>query len=322
MKMVDSITVILATYNRAQILGDTLESLCDVIPPMCGWQLIVVNNACVDNTDHVLKQFMDRLPLQYLEEPVRGKNRALNKALENIADGLVVFTDDDVIFQRDWLLTYEEVALQRTDCVVFGGTILPDWCDSPPSYVRNLHYSIKGAAYGLTEPWWAEGDIVADFIYGGNMAIRSSIFKKGYRFNERIGPNGQDYAQGGETELTKRLASDGYRCCHIKKAIVYHRISADQFSKQWLYDRATRFGKGQEQIRSMGKEKNIVNILCDQVVLVICLAKYVLWGFIIFPLTRIVYYYLCVELIWNYHVTRGALISNSHLLKKLVFEKK
>lgn len=316
----EGITVILATCNRAQILQGTLESFCDLISPKCGWQLIVVTNACLDNTNHVLEQFVDRLPLHFLEEPVRGKNRALNRALENIADGLVVFTDDDVLFQRDWLLTYEEAIAKRTDCSVFGGTILPEWSASPHSYVRNLNSSIKGSVYALTEPWWLEGDIIPDYIYGPNMAILSSIFKKGYRFNERIGPNGQDYAQGGETELTKRLAGDGYRCCHIKKAIVYHRITAEQLSKQCIYDRALRYGKGQEQIRSMGKEKKLFDALFYQVMLVMRLAKYAIWGFLLFPLTRISYYYLFVELRWNFTVTRGALISHSKLLNKIVLE--
>jgi hypothetical protein len=60
------------------------------------------------------------------------------------------------------------------------------------------------------------------------MAVRAEHFRRGHRFDERIGPDGTStYAMGGETELTLRLAiTEGVACWHCKAARVQAIIPA------------------------------------------------------------------------------------------------
>ncbi len=67
------LTVLLATRNRARILGNVLESYRLLQQPRTGWKLIVVNNGSTDETAEVIASFKSRLPLDSVRELTTGK---------------------------------------------------------------------------------------------------------------------------------------------------------------------------------------------------------------------------------------------------------
>ena len=92
--------------------------------------------------------------------------------------------------------------------------------------------------------------IVPSQVFGPNMAIRSEIFEKGYRFDESIGPNGDpQYPMGSESELTRRLARAGFKAWHCPGAVVEHIIRPSQLTTRWMLQRAVRYGRGQYRLR-------------------------------------------------------------------------
>jgi glycosyltransferase involved in cell wall biosynthesis len=236
------LTVLLATRNRSKILRATLESFCGLRAPDSGWNLVVVDNGSSDQTSETVKGFFDRLPLQFLTEQRRGKNFALNTALPHIDGDLTVLTDDDVLPQPDWLLRLRHAADVHPEFSIFGGPILPRWEVPPPPWVK---WVPQGAAYAVTDPTWEEGPIAASSVWGPNTAIRSAVFKAGIDFNSQIGPSGNNYAQGGDTELTRRLESLGHRAWHVHDAIVEHFVRQEQLDLAWVMRRATRHGRGE-----------------------------------------------------------------------------
>ena len=65
-------SVVICTWNRSRLLRLTLEQMTDLdVPTGMTWELIVVNNNCSDDTDSVLADFHNRLPLVRLFEPSR-----------------------------------------------------------------------------------------------------------------------------------------------------------------------------------------------------------------------------------------------------------
>ena len=77
------------------------------------------------------------------------------------------------------------------------------------------------------------------------MAVRAEHFRRGHRFDERIGPDGTStYAMGGETELTLRLAiTEGVACWHCKAARVQAIIPAAMMTRRSILKRAFRLGR-------------------------------------------------------------------------------
>lgn len=212
-------------------------------PPRGGWNILAVDNGSTDRTPDILTGYQSRLPLHRVFHPEPGKNAALNKALEQIEGELVVFTDDDVVPEKDWLRTFEKVAEARPDYDIFGGAITPDWPTSPPAWL--LEDVPLGPAYGVTPPDRDEGPLRPSAVFGGNMMIRAEVFRNGIRFDDGIGPGvGAYYTMGGETDLTERLVRLGHRCWFSPDATVRHVIRPYQMKRRWVLRRAIRSGKG------------------------------------------------------------------------------
>lgn len=236
------ITVVVATHNGADRIGHSLASFTALAAPIGGWRLVVVDNGSTDGTASVLEGFLDRLPLQILRRSQPGKNAALNRGLEHVEGELVVFTDDDVIADPDWLVQLTAAAAAEPDYTVFGGSIRPEWPQPPEQWI--LDWVPLGPVFTATPPM-DRGPCTPYAIWGPNMAIRREVFRAGLRFDEAIGPDGTArYAMGSETSLTRRLAAKGHRCFHVPEAVVGHLVRSWQMTRTSILQRAYRGGRG------------------------------------------------------------------------------
>jgi glycosyltransferase involved in cell wall biosynthesis len=264
----------MATYNGVATLPAVLDAYCRLDPPAQPWQLVIVDNGSNDGSAALVAAYAARLPLRCLHQPQRGKNAALNLALEVVlgesntlnvlsessqsgqssqlsgpdrrrgpgGGDLLIFTDDDATPDRDWLRQWEACARAHPDYAVFGGAIVPDWAQPPPEWLPRL--APTGLTFGLTAPSLPDGPVFPGLVWGANMAVRRGAFDAGYRFDTTVGPNGVTYAMGSETELTRRLALAGYRAWHCAGARVAHHIRAGQMRTAYVLKKAWRFGRG------------------------------------------------------------------------------
>src|SRR5260370_36895984 len=59
------ITIGICTFNRAESLRGTLDSLAAMrVPSDLAWEIVIVNNNCTDHTDDLISQYIRRLPLR------------------------------------------------------------------------------------------------------------------------------------------------------------------------------------------------------------------------------------------------------------------
>src|SRR5690348_6581980 len=101
------VAVLIATYNRAERLGETLDVLAaSRVPTGLSWEVLVVDNNSTDNTRDVVqsRQASYPVPLRYLTEKRQGRSPALNTAIAATAAPLLVFSDDDVRVDPHWLV--------------------------------------------------------------------------------------------------------------------------------------------------------------------------------------------------------------------------
>ena len=235
------LTVLLATRNRAPLLREVLEAFGRLQPPASGWKLVVVDNGSTDETAQVLASFRERLPLAVVSEPESGKNRALNVGLGLIEGDLVVLTDDDIFPKSDWLVKLRITADAQCAYSIFGGALVPRWEAPPSCWVDWLLESV----YGMIDPSLQEGPIEPSLVFGGNMAVRSSVFQSGIGFNPSLGPRDGNYPIGGETEFNLRLAQQGHKAWFAPCAVVEHLVRKAHMEKAWIMQRAIRYGRGQ-----------------------------------------------------------------------------
>jgi glycosyltransferase involved in cell wall biosynthesis len=98
-----SVSVIIPTYNRANLISRSLDSVLAAIAP--GDEVIVVDDGSTDGTLQALEPYRDRI--RYLTGPHRGVGAARNCGVAEASNPLVAFNDSD----DEWFA--DKLALQR-----------------------------------------------------------------------------------------------------------------------------------------------------------------------------------------------------------------
>ena len=183
-----------------------------------------------------------RLSLEALCEPVAGKPRALNRALDLVSEDLVVFIDDDVDLGPHWLQAYVDAAARWPEHAIFGGPIIPVFPADAPDWVQDERYVRQSPMFAYYAPRADEG-LTTGVPLGPNMAIRRAAIGD-HRFDERLGPGGTHRLMGDETEFEYRLARLGYwPYVYVPAAGARHRVRHEQMTVEAVWARAYLWGR-------------------------------------------------------------------------------
>lgn len=240
------LSVLISTRNGAKTLPLMLDSLCAQTLSQSLWKLVIVDNGSTDETGTILGAYRDRLPMVILSEQKPGKNRALNLARAEATGDLVIFSDDDVIFPKDWLEIHRQVAHSNPEFDIFGGPIHPRWPETPQEWI--LKHVPLGTVFAITEGAVTEGECSIGVVWGANFSVRKTVLDRFGPLPENIGPSGSQYAMGSESAFLYRLAENGHRSFFVNQAAVGHVIRPNQLERSWILERAQRFGRGQSRL--------------------------------------------------------------------------
>ncbi|MBU1627199.1 glycosyltransferase [bacterium] len=90
------VTVIVPVYNEEKYIETKLKNLLEQDYPKDMLEIIVVDNGSNDKTKEIIKSFDVKLL-----ESERGKVKAINRALEEVQNEIVIITDADVLLKRN-----------------------------------------------------------------------------------------------------------------------------------------------------------------------------------------------------------------------------
>jgi|GEM_PF-683298 len=248
-------SIIFATRDRAAQLHRTLAAYEALDTQGLRWELLVIDNASKDETPAVLQAATAHLPLTTLYVAEGGQNRARNAALEYLRGELVIFTDDDVIPDRNCLQAYVAAAARWPDEVIFGARIEPLFPPGTPDWMGNAAFQFGTTAFARYAPRIDEG-VVKTHPYGPSFAVRSRALP-GHRFPENLGPQAGSYAMGGEAAFLRGIAARGHRYIHVPSAHVQHVVRPEQICDGWLLQRARNKGRGQVYLPSRRKPASV-----------------------------------------------------------------
>src|SRR5216684_4744505 len=93
------LSVVMATYNRAETLRETLRHLAEQELDPADYEVIVVDDGSPDDTRAVVEEWVPRAPfrLTYLHHENHGPGYTQNRGLEVAQAPLVLLMADDIL---------------------------------------------------------------------------------------------------------------------------------------------------------------------------------------------------------------------------------
>lgn len=232
-------SVIIATYNRAEELAKTLESLKQ-LESTDPWEVVIVDNNSPDNTREVILQAVKKfpVPLHYVMEKEQGRSAALNAGIRTAAGEILAITDDDVRVDHRWLMNAER-ALETLQCDYVGGKALPIWSGELPDWMPNRggkHWGVIALLdYGLEPIEFGAHKVPL----GVNIVFRRKCFERAGLWDNSIGRKAGTLLGQEVREWSQRGRAAGLRGFYSPDLIVHHVIPEDRLTKKyfrkWFY---------------------------------------------------------------------------------------
>jgi glycosyltransferase involved in cell wall biosynthesis len=191
--------IVIPTYNRAELLVQTLQTLFR--ENTGNFKVYVVNNGCaLDLPDELSTLAKLTIINSKRNSPCYARNLAIQ--IMEPAD-YVYFCDDDLIFTQDVLSRAEKI-LTKMNIQILNLTTYK---------IRRYDHMITA----IREYFLAPNDNSVDIISGGNVIIKYDICKKVLWPDDYIG-----YAFGEDVRYANLLKSHGYEITHTNVAKVIH----------------------------------------------------------------------------------------------------
>ncbi len=242
------LSLIIATYNRAEQLMVTLHSVAAQHYPTARWECIVVDNNSKDNTRERVEAFAAQHPelnIRYCFEQNQGLSHARNRGIEEAQGEILAFVDDDETIVADFVAAYVELFASYDDAMSAGGKIIAEYPTGRPRWMSK--YAERPIAnpmdFGEQVKPFPQGRIPG----GGNMAMRRVVFERIGMFDTSLGRTGKQLIGGEESDLFERMAAQGMRCYYVPRAVMYHIIPESKLTHDYFSRLAYNTGLSQRR---------------------------------------------------------------------------
>ncbi len=218
------VTVAIPTYNRADFLRQTLAGLVEQQFPREHYEILVLDNNSTDHTRAVVAEFAHAKPApRYIRETQQGLDYARNRAIAEARGEIIVFGDDDILVQPDWLAQMAVPLLadhaQRIGAV--GGEVIPVFPDGLPPWVAEWHSPLAFRAdLGPLESRHSP--------MGANLAFPRWVFDQLGVFHTALDRAAGNYFSGGDSEMIRRVRAGGFEVWFAPGAAVKHQMPASR----------------------------------------------------------------------------------------------
>lgn len=234
-------SVVIATRNRAALLGATLEALAAQTWPASAVDIVVADNGSTDATRAVVSAAAARTEgprVRYLFVPEPGKSAAVNRALTLATGTLIAFTDDDVCPEPEWLAHLAR-AFDDADVAFVAGRVRPAWECDPPPWVSPQVYGVLAVPENGDRRKAIDGPDADVVPIGANMAVRHEVLDRIGGFREDLGKLEGTLRTGEDHEFFLRMLQAGFRGLYEPLAVVHHRVGAERlhrsYFRRWLH---------------------------------------------------------------------------------------
>lgn len=236
-KVVPKITVVVCTYNRYDVLPDSIASLQAQSLDPAALEILVVDNS-TDIAGQEKYWAIHGLPPngRLIIDKVPGLSRARNTGLREARAPVVAYIDDDAVAMPGWAAAIVEAFDEHDDVGIAGGPVDPIWPDEAPLW---LHKWQRGFLTIVDLGKQARELEAGEWLAGTNIAFRASALEKAGGFNEGLGRIGSSLLSNEELVMSNKIKELGFHSFYVPAARVMHRVHDDRVTQQWLRKRVS-----------------------------------------------------------------------------------
>jgi GT2 family glycosyltransferase len=210
-------SVVVCTRDRVDDLRQCLDALCASKPE--GSEIVVVDNAPPnDRTAKIASEY----PVRYVKEERQGLNWARSRGAKEAQGEIVIYTDDDVVVDPNWIEAMRKPFVDPGVSAV-SGLILPRELETPAQEYFEDYFSF---GLGFERREFKIPSIMpvinGDVGVGASMAIRRKTINE-LRLFEIEMDCGTVSRSGGDTHAFYLLLSHGCRMIYNPDAVCWHR---------------------------------------------------------------------------------------------------
>jgi glycosyltransferase involved in cell wall biosynthesis len=252
-------SIVVCTYNRAESLRDTLRALQALrADPGRRWEVIVVDNNSKDHTKAVVEEAQRGWPLlRYEFEGSQGLSHARNHGIGVARGDVILFTDDDVLPEPEWLET-TLAGLETFGADACGGFIAPIWESPPPAWLTERFYGFLAVRTDRTDDHAVTADTPPPF--GANMAFRREVFDRVGLFDTSRGRKGAVLASGEDGEMFERILAAGMKVMFLGGSRVHHKVESFRTTKRYFRRWRFQTSRNIAQSRGMAGGRRLFNV--------------------------------------------------------------
>ncbi len=229
---IQQLSVVIATYNRCEVLKTTLKCLVNQTLPPNAFEVIVVDDGSTDNTARDIPEFISNLPYEtsFFTHENRGPGYTENRGIRKAKNRIVLLLADDIWATPE--LLQEHLSTHKrypADNIAVLGKVL----QSPELPDTVIQRNWDPFLFNRFEDMEMVDPI---YFYACNISVKKNFLIENGMFVERKGAAHED------AELGYRLGQKGLEIIYNKRALAYHyhQETLDALVKR-AYERGRNF---------------------------------------------------------------------------------
>lgn len=231
------LTLIICTHHHPLSLAATLESIAmQQTPASLRWDVLVVANACTDETPAVVERYArdPRIPsLRIIEEPRPGVAYARCAGVRHSNATWVAMVDDDCLLDQDWVHQACKFAASQPYAGAFAGKNEIVWPPGTPPWCMDHAQSLAQQDFG-EEPRRLPDQGREAPCGAGLVLNRAALAGSGFLDRGRlVGRGPHDVHAGEDSEMVYFIRNAGWEVWYTPDLHLRHVIPGARTTLQY-----------------------------------------------------------------------------------------
>ncbi len=207
------VSIIIPVYNGAKFVKDAIESV--LAQTYKDYEIIVVNDGSTDNTEEVLRPYIDKGLIRYFYQENKGVSAARNKGINEARGEYVAFLDADDVWLPEFLHSI------FSTCSNFEFAFTDNYRDEVDTAGNILRRDVQKRDVDLAKDLFQQF-LVRDRIGSPNKIVvkRDFILLNQIMFEEKL-------ASREDWDYCLQVLRFYPKVCYVDKPLVIYRIRLD-----------------------------------------------------------------------------------------------